>query len=58
MTATDQGNQAASGQTTTTKNEGEQKIAVKKAEDIDEEMEEELAGFQHEQCFGEAVNYI
>jgi hypothetical protein len=31
---------------------------VKKSEEIDEEMEEELVGFQHESGFGEAVNYI
>ncbi len=43
---------------TATKTEGEQKVAVKKSEEFDEDMEEELAGFQHEQCFGEAVNYI
>ena len=49
LTASDQNtgtNTAVSGQVTTTKAEGEQKPAVKKSEEEDEEMvDEELAGF-------------
>jgi hypothetical protein len=31
---------------------------VKKSEEEDEEMEDEIAGFQHEHYIGEAVGYI